>query len=90
MLVLLAHDHLSAVYRVNWLRTKAQLARWIDERDLIFKEMTWTVDFYRSRAAWWRSLRSENSVGHAAYAARQAAMWDDMAEHAARQFANVR
>lgn len=79
-----------SVYRVNWLRSKAQLARWKEEKELCRKELKWTMEYYRRQASLWLARDASASRGHQAYAARQAAMWVAMAEHAAKEGAKLR
>ena len=69
------------VYRVNWLRARAQHNRWTEELALTEHEMEWTVRWYVHMAKQWKSRRDAGepfSLGHMAYAERQMAMWNEL------------
>lgn len=76
----------STVYRVNWLRAKAQFKRWEEEHNLVGHEMVWTVKYFKYCQLEWegRSNRvdddREGATGLTAYAAKQAALWGTFAE----------
>ena len=69
------------VYRVNWLRARAQNDRWTEELSLTKHEMEWTVRWYVYMAKKWKSrrdVREQVSLGHTAYAEKQMAMWNEL------------
>ena len=69
------------VYRVNWLRARAQNNRWTEELALTKCEMEWTVRWYVHMAKEWKSrrdAREPRSLVHIAYAERQMAMWNEL------------
>jgi len=70
---------LTAVYRVHWLRAKAQKMRWIEELQCLQVEMKSAVRFFRHQEQFWGMKREfidhQLQPGHAAWAARQSAMW---------------
>ena len=68
------------VYRVNWLRAKARVDRWQEERILVKHEMQWTILWFQFQANLWRE-RSERvdgilPVGHQSYAKKQQKLWN--------------
>jgi len=70
-----------AVYRINWLRARAQNNRWTEELSLTKHEMEWTVRWYVYMAKKWKSrrdVRDQVSLGHIAYAEKQMAMWNEL------------
>jgi hypothetical protein len=81
------------VYRVHWLRAKAQKLRWIEELQCLQVEMESAVKFFRHQEIFWdmkQELIAPHSqpghAGHAAWAARQSAMWSSMAMQAESKF----
>lgn len=82
-------DHLIvfSVYRVNWLRAREGKKRAAEEVDLVEHEMEWTTLYFKYKAEQWEQLQSEViTPGHTVYAAKQAAMWKEMAEQAHQVF----
>lgn len=81
---------LNAVYRVHWLRAKAQNMRWIEELQCLQVEMESAVRFFRHQEQFWEEkqalLEPRSQPGHAAWAARQNAMWNSMAMQADSRF----
>jgi len=79
-----------AVYRVHWLRAKAQKMRWIEELQCLQVEMDSAVRFFRHQEYFWEAKRklidSQSQSGHSAWAARQSAMWHSMATQAKFKF----
>jgi hypothetical protein len=73
-----------SVYRVNWLRARAQNNRWTEELNLTFHEMEWTVRWYVHKAEQWQFRRNAEegagtvSRGRRAYAEKQMAMWNEL------------
>ncbi|KIK73223.1 hypothetical protein PAXRUDRAFT_178979, partial [Paxillus rubicundulus Ve08.2h10] len=70
------------VYRINWLRAKAVQDQWKEEVELIKSEVRWTANFFDSKSRQWEKLgvqsREWGAVGHAVYAARQAAIYANL------------
>jgi hypothetical protein len=90
-----AHTHsrnvtLDAVYRVHWLRAEAQKMRWIEELQCLQVEMESAVRFFRHQEQVWQAkeelIEPQSQPGHAAWAARQSAMWFSMAVQAESKF----
>ena len=82
-----------AVYRVHWLCTKAQKMRWIEELQCLQVEMESAIRFFEHQEQVWRAKEkgtvSESQPRHAAWAARQSAMWRAMATNAESMFATL-
>ena len=82
------------VYRVHWLRTKAQCDRWAEELVLVRHEMDWTHNFFLFKSKQWdaraQKARLEGEEGHACYAARQAQVYSTLAERADESFRKIR
>ena len=78
------------VFRVHWLRARAQKQRWAEELILVKHEMQWTLNFYMYTAQRWQTRRdmpqpewerqSRPNRGRRAYAEKQIAMWNSLAE----------
>ncbi|KAF8166226.1 hypothetical protein BJ912DRAFT_863255 [Pholiota molesta] len=72
--------------RVHWLRARAQLHRWTEERTLVRYEMEWTVRYFLHKSNFWVA-GAETSLTHgrqplpgaAAYARQQAVTWRQLA-----------
>jgi len=80
------------VYRVNWLKARAQKNRWAEELALTKNEMEWvTRFFYSKRRQWgiWLAGVAAPSLGQMAYAERQMSMWEEMAIHGYQQFSRA-
>jgi hypothetical protein len=80
------------VYRVHWLRARAQLHRWQEEVALTRNEMHWTINYFTSRQRqWflWQYSHYEMTPGHHVYAERQKAMWAEIREQARRSFKDI-
>jgi hypothetical protein len=79
-----------AVYRVHWLRAKAQKMRWTEELQCLQVEMESAVRFFRHQEQVWHEkqkfIEPQSEPGHAAWAARQSAMWRSMAMQANSKF----
>lgn len=82
------HLTYSLVQRIHWLRARAQLHRWGEEKVLVQYEMQWTVRYFLNEAKNWNkiSLNSNLSPGAIAYAARQTATWLSRAAEANNAF----
>jgi len=80
------------VYRVNWLRARAQTRRWEEEYPQTEREMVWTtLYFMHQRDKWYGrliNLRNQGSSqrGHEAYCEQMIAQWEEYARLAAFQF----
>ncbi|KIK73459.1 hypothetical protein PAXRUDRAFT_20823 [Paxillus rubicundulus Ve08.2h10] len=72
-------DWMSEFYRVNWLRAKAVQDQWKEEVELIKSE--------------WEELgmqsQERGAVGHAVYAARQAAIYANLRDQCPMKIADV-
>jgi hypothetical protein len=84
---------LHAVYRVHWLRAKAQKMRWIEELQCLQVEMESAVRFFRHQEQIWEVkqnlIEPQSQPGHAAWAERQSAMWRSMAMQAEAKFTTL-
>ena len=84
---------LNAVYRVHWLRAKAQKTRWIEEIQCLQVEMESAVRFFQYQERFWREKQEiidiQTQPGHAAWAARQNSMWRSMATQAESRFTDL-
>jgi hypothetical protein len=82
--------NLNAVYRVHWLRAKAQKMRWIEELQCLQVEMESAVRYFQHQEKYWQEKQElidpQLQPGHAAWAARQSAMWHSMAMQADSRF----
>ena len=85
--------NLNAVYRVHWLRAKAQKARWIEELQCLQIEMESAVRFFQHQGQFWKEKQElidpRSQPGHAAWAARQSAMWHSMAMQTDSRFKDL-
>lgn len=81
------------VYRVHWLRAKAQKMRWIEELQCLQVKMESAVRFFRHQEQFWQEKKTFveplSQPGPAAWAAKQSAMWCSMATQAESQFATL-
>lgn len=80
------------VYRVNWLRAKARVARWEEEKKIVSNEMVWTVNSFKHEQNIWKARAevANSQPGLLAYAEKQADLWADFAAHAQGMFAWAR
>ncbi len=85
----LIHNRLQ-VYRINWLRAKAWVDRWLEEVKMIQNETTWMclwLDYHRDI---WEGRANESEEqglkGHACYAWKQVWMWETIAKEAGEVF----
>jgi len=80
----------NTVYRVHWLRAKAQKTQWIEELQCLQVEMESAVRFFHHREQFWQEkqmlIDPRSQPGHAAWAARQSEMWRSMATQAYSRF----
>src|SRR5882724_276656 len=81
------------VYRVNWLRAKAQMDRWKEEVTLVQNETRWMHLWfvYHRNILEGRAKESEEEglKGHACYAWKQVRMWEKMANDAMDVYSRV-
>ena len=89
----LIHVTFHLVYRVHWLRAKAQKMRWVEELQCLQVEMESAVRFFRHQEQFWHAkeedIDSQCLPGHAAWAARQSAMWYSLAIQAESRFTTL-
>ena len=90
-LVSLSHFlYFSSVFRVNWLRAKARVDRWVEEEQLVKHEMEWTILWFRHQSELWRERSHRNDValppGHKSYAAKQEKLWKAFERKSAERF----
>jgi hypothetical protein len=85
--------NIGAVYRVHWLRAKAQKMRWIEELQCLQVEMDSAVRFFRHQEGIWcakeGAINPQSWPGHTACAARQSAMWRSIAIQAESKFSTL-
>ncbi|KIK16184.1 hypothetical protein PISMIDRAFT_36167, partial [Pisolithus microcarpus 441] len=71
-------------YHIHWLRAKAAKDRWQEEEELVTSEFQWVINYFQYRAKRWNGTYMENKSagnhGAACYAARQQAIYDQLAE----------
>ena len=79
--------------RVEWAKLKARVARWDEEVLLLAEEMRRTLAFFTWKSSWWRSQRDRRITssptlreGLAAYAEKQATMFDRLARKFAQRW----
>ena len=86
----LIYSCLSLVYRVNWLRAKSRVDRWVEEEILVKNKMHWTILWFQNQVNLWseRSTRQDNSLtpGHKSYAIKQQKLWNMFREKATERF----
>jgi len=78
------------VYRVNWLRAKARVDRWVEELELVKHEMHWTILWFRHQADIWTGYSEREDdylpIGHKAYATKQQKIWNEFQKKASERF----
>ena len=78
------------VYRVNWLRAKARVDRWLEEVTLVKHEMQWTILWFQHQANLWTEHSKREDVdlpmGHKAYAVKQNKLWTAFEKKALERF----
>ena len=83
--------------RVEWAKARARKLRWDEELQLLQEEMRRTVVYLRWKADWWRTQENRRetnakaavAAGAAAYAQKQGAMLDRLAESTAAMWMPV-
>ncbi|KAJ6619131.1 hypothetical protein B0H10DRAFT_1743673, partial [Mycena sp. CBHHK59/15] len=81
--------NLVSVYRVNWLRAKARVARWAEEKIFVSNEMIWTVDsfsYYREQEKDRIRAAEPSKLGLRVYVEKQVDLWGSFATHAQEMF----
>jgi hypothetical protein len=82
---------ISLVYRVNWLRAKARVDRWVEEETLVKHEMHWTTLWFQNQVDLWseRAKREDGDLapGHKSYAIKQQKLWNAFHRKASERFA---
>ncbi len=73
--------------RVEWAKSKARAERWMEEEELLLEEMRRVIAWFQWRAGWWREQGCRRSQvdaalqrGLAAYAEKQAAVFEGLAQ----------
>ncbi|KAF6764374.1 hypothetical protein DFP72DRAFT_986402 [Ephemerocybe angulata] len=84
--------HLAELHRVNWIRAKCRLTRWIEEHTLISEEMGWVLNYFNHEAAKWEAWATDPSQTDAekAWADRRSAMWMRLRLYAEGRFHEAR
>jgi len=81
---------LNAVYRVHWLRAKAQKTWWIKELQCLQVEIESAIRFFQHQEKFWQEkqeiIKPKSQPGPAVWAARQSAMWHSLATQAGSRF----
>ncbi|TFK59885.1 hypothetical protein BDN72DRAFT_736269, partial [Pluteus cervinus] len=76
--------------RLSWLKARAQYYRWVEELSILSGEMEWIVRYFHHEFKRWDTLlqgaRSKGEIGHAAFAAKQKAMWREFGTKAEDEF----
>ena len=72
----------TAVYRVNFLRARARMFRWSEEKSLLLSEIIWTQLYFRNQASRWNKCVTGIKDGKDCYAKKQAVLWESMAKYA--------
>ncbi|KIK72211.1 hypothetical protein PAXRUDRAFT_181145 [Paxillus rubicundulus Ve08.2h10] len=80
-------------YHVNWLCTKAVQDQWKEEVELIKSEVQWTINFFDSKSRQWEKLGAQSrewgAMGHAVYAACQAAIYANLQDQCPTKIVDV-
>lgn len=79
-----------SVYRVHWLRSRAQLLRWEEEQNLTMHEMVWSTGYFMYQVTRWSTWKQETlaaaaaaaAPGKLAYAEKQMHRWRMLALNA--------
>ena len=82
-----------SVYRVHWLRSRAQLHRWQEELNLTKHEMVWSTGYFIYQSVEWERWRQIAAAaaqpGPAAYAEKQIHRWRALARNAGNHFVKL-
>jgi hypothetical protein len=86
-------EYLDANLRVEWAKSRARAACWMEEVDLVVEEMHRTLAFFEWKARWWRNhthlrLTESDDLRHGidAYAEKQAVLLDRRATNYAQHW----
>jgi hypothetical protein len=89
---ILRNQLVSTVYRVSWMRARAQRNRWEEELPRTQKEMVWTTLFFMNQSNTW-SLRLKQvrqslpyAFGRHAYCEQMICQWEELGRIADLQF----
>ncbi|KAF9552135.1 hypothetical protein CPC08DRAFT_647290, partial [Agrocybe pediades] len=68
------------VYRIHWLRARAEKNCWQEEQELICHEMKWTTRFFMHMAKLWAKRRNNvlEKAGYRSFAERQITLWNEL------------
>ena len=86
---------ISLVYRVNWMRARAQKNRWEEELPRTEKEMIWTTRYFMHQSNVWHErlcgLRqtTPRSSGQEAYCEEKLSQWEELGRIADTQFRQI-
>lgn len=82
------------VYCVHWLKAKARMNRWGEDKALTLSEMVWVPLFFIHQADEWhsRSLKDgeASNSGKACYARKMESMWRQLHVDAETRFQDAR
>ncbi|KAJ7457161.1 hypothetical protein B0H11DRAFT_2199920 [Mycena galericulata] len=73
---------MSEFYRVNWLRAKARVMRWTEEKKIVSNEMVWTINSFKYYQEQWQQRVEDAGLrepGLRAYAEKQVDLWKSFA-----------
>lgn len=89
-------EEFSDAMRVEWGKTRARAERWSEEVRLLQEEMRRVLEYCTWKAAWWRSREVERAdvdsavvSGLAAYAEKQAVIWERLGQVFAAKWSAV-
>ena len=77
------------VEQVNWLRAKARVDRWDEERVTVLQHMGNSIRYFEKMESEWleRAEKTEQySEGHRCYAYEQADIWNSLARRAVKAY----
>lgn len=88
------HKYAEQVIEVHWFRMSALKSRWEEEAHVVVEEMKRTVRFFKFQQDHWLQEGDKhedcNSLGHAAYARKQAYRYERLVAKCGEDFANVK
>jgi cyclopropane fatty-acyl-phospholipid synthase-like methyltransferase len=70
------------------LRAKARVARWVEEKEIVSKEMEWTLNSFAYHQDQWKARIDNNpdQPGFQAYAEKQLDLWNTFAQYGTEMF----
>ncbi|KAJ7453372.1 hypothetical protein B0H11DRAFT_1741449 [Mycena galericulata] len=80
---------MSEFYRVNWLRAKARVMRWTEEKKIVSNEMVWTINSFKYYQEQWQQRVEDAGLrepGLRAYAEKQVDLWKSFAVNGESMF----